>query len=277
MKVKLFLMVSCVCMLMIGCSKADVSEVKSKNDLLVEENSKLNIKIQDYEKLISELNAENSNLKKAIEELSEENKEVEVKLETEVENDTGIEVHNLLYVMRFSSSGYDTKVYSTPNFENSIYTIQAGDIVLVTKFIRLVEEDKCSIAVVINNELEGYINIKSNLYKDGNFEVVDSLLVDEKETKILKMETIYEVFNGAVLRELPSEKSKLVYEVKDLSSGADYFDFTQITADYKWAKMKAGETSGWIKTDCLSAGRGGPIIQSPEARIQFILIDSNEI
>jgi len=52
------------------------------------------------------------------------------------------DVHELILDLYFEDSGYDRKVYASPNTENAIYTIQKGDKVKVTRFVNVLKLTK---------------------------------------------------------------------------------------------------------------------------------------
>lgn len=298
MKVKNVLLICSLCISILGCNSKEIDELKNQNNLLVKENNELKNKndslikenddlktqIQELSKSIAKLETENSELQLQIEEINKKNNtsaNISANfsfINSDLEAKNKYEVHNLHHTLDFEYNGFNTKVYSLPKIEDPIYTIQKGDVVDVFMAVHVIENETDFIAVKVNNEIDGFIKISGNPYKNGNFEVSDTIIVDEIETTILKMEKSFEVSDdGIYIKELPSEYSKNIHKITHAEGGYGYYKSFNITSDYKWVKMQIGDFTGWVPADCLSVGRGGPTLNTPEEFIYFDLIGGNLI
>lgn len=270
MKAKHFFIICSLCTVFIGCSSTEIDDLKNKNKSLVKENNELNIKVKELTDAIAKLEKENEMLKLEIADLNQKNFVVDL------EDKDKFVVHDLVMSLPFDYDGYNTKVYPFLKEENSNYTIQKGDLVESEKFIHVIEDDTNFISVKVNNEITGFIGIRSNPYQNGNFEFAETILVNGIETTVLKLESLFNVGEGTMIRELPSGDAKNLHEVTH-KEGGSYHEVFQITADYEWVKTRVGDVTGWIPAGCLSVDRGGPVLNYPEERVIFELILSHEI
>lgn len=265
MKLQKLLSLCCLSLFLLGCNSKSNDEIKITNALLVEENNQLKLEIGNLKKSISEIEKENEDLKSKFKDFV-----------VDLDDKNLYEVHKLESSLFFENNGYSTKVYQTPKIDKSIYVIQKGDFVDVSKFIHVKQRNKNFIKVKINKELEGYIQISGNPYKNGNFEVSEKIDVNGIETTILKMEKNFTVDDGIYIKALPSDDSENIHEITH-EEGGSYHKSLLITSDYEWTNMQIGNFSGWVHSKNLGVGRGGPVLNTPEQYIYFDLIGGNEI
>lgn len=189
--------------------------------------------------------------------------------------------HKIDYTLVFDySGGYDTKVYADLYEKMLVYIIQKDDKIYVSNIVHVIATGKTFIKIKMDSGMEGFINLGRNPYKDGDYEVVDSMEVDGKKINLLKLEDKYVIDNKTGLYEKPSEKSKKICDAY-VEKFNGYNPSSLITEDYKWVKMSFetddGTVTGWIKASCLGQDRGGPTFYTPEATIFWELIGANEI
>lgn len=188
------------------------------------------------------------------------------------------EIYELNYTLDFSSDGFNTKVYKKPDDSEEIYTLQAGDVVNISNVVYVPSSEKTFIQISMDSGIEGYIKISGNPFKKGNFLPIDTLEVDGANISILKLEASFFVSYGEKIRVLPLENAEALHETtKTESNELGMCPSTAITKDYKWVKIQYGDYCGWVNAECLDVGRGGPVINYPEAYIYFDLIGSNLI
>lgn len=114
------------------------------------------------------------------------------------------------------------------------------------------------------NEEKGFIPIKSNPYKDGNFSFKEEIKVNGNSVKILNLKRTYtfESFKNdpAKLQSLPAFDSEVLLEIfNDVR-----LETAAITSDYKWLYVTYENHQGWINTKYLCDGIGGPVLYTPE-------------
>ena len=191
---------------------------------------------------------------------------------------TNNETHTINYNIKFDYDGYNIIVYDAPSKDNEIYTLQAGDEILISNIIQAKETEGVFLQVKLltNSEIEGYIYLRSNPYSNGNFEPVEILNIDGKEIQTLKLDKSFHVSDGINIKEFPSEESRNLHEITH-KEGFEYYKSSEITADYKWVKIQLGDFIGWVPADSLSVDRGGPTIETPEEMIYWNLIGVNQI
>lgn len=176
----------------------------------------------------------------------------------------------------FKYSGYDTKVFKDPLGDEVVYVVQKGDKIEISKVIEYKTTRKTFLEIRTPIGETGYIQIKSNPYREGEYSYLESIKVNGLDVKVLKMTQSFSVSDGIFIKELPSESSGNIHEITH-AEGAEIYYAMAITSDYKWVKLKFNKYIGWVPADSLSVGKGGPVIDTPEAAISFDLIGSHEI
>ena len=249
-----------------GCiNKAEFEELKKQNEELIQSNNDLRLKVEEISAENEKLIAENSDLLNKLKDLEKEKRILELK------NEEVRYVHN--QTLDFKYSGFDTKVYNEPLSEEVIYTVQTGDKIQVSAILLFESVKQYFVEVKTPSNTTGYIKISSNPFKDGRFLPLDTMTIEGKTVNILKMQDSYQIDKGAHLFSLPTENSEIIHTIT-YEEAFDYFFSSAITEDYKWVKIKVHDFEGWVKTQSLGKGRGGPLIWKPETLIEWVLIDS---
>jgi len=269
-KIKFTFLLLVVSGLLFSCTAKEESELNNKISELTELNTIYQNEISDLQKRISELESVNNNL---IEELKK------TKINQINLNDESIyENHEINYNIKFDYNGYNIKIYDAPNTDNEIYTLQKGDEIVISNIVQVKETEKVFLKVKLltNEKYEGFIYLGRNPYKNGDFEPIETLVVDGMKIQTLKLDSSFHVSDGINIKELPSESSKNLHEITH-KEGSEYYKSLEITSDYKWVKIQLGDFIGWVPASALSRDIGGPTIYTPEATIYWELIGSNEI
>lgn len=281
MKKCIFLFVI-VCIIFIGCnsekndnSTTQINELNETITSLKGEKSTL-----EQDKKIDESIIEQ--LKQDIQKLEEENFNLRLRLISAKKDeinifDSSLYInHDIDYALDFKYDGFNTKVYITPSTDEEIYTIQKKDVFHVSNIINVIANNKIFVKGKTDNGIEGFIELRRNPYKNGDFEPIETLVVDGIEIQTLKLDSSFNVSDGINIKELPSETSKNLHEITH-KEGSEYYKSTEITSDYKWVKIQLGDFIGWAPASALSRDIGGPTIYTPETTIYWELIGSNEI
>ena len=114
--------------------------------------------------------------------------------------------------------------------------------------------------------------MSKNPYKNGDFSFKEKINVDGIIVTVLNLVKNY-IIEGSdsspknVLK-LPSESSDCLYSISEDKSVSS----TCITADYRWIYITTDSGSGWIKTDYIHRGIGGPVLWTPEECIKEELV-----
>ena len=266
MKKVVFVLIFGLILITMGCtSKEELEELKKQNEELTQNNENLRLKVEEISAENEKLISENSDLLSKLEDLEKEKRILELRNE-EIQY-----VHN--QILDFKFSGFDTKVFQAPFSDNVIYTIQKGDTIEVLNILTYKSVDNTFITVKTPIGKIGVIDIGLNPYADGEFLCIETDLVDGQKIQILKMQDSYQIDKGAHLFTLPTENSEIIHTIT-YEEAFDYFFSSAITEDYKWVKIKVNDFEGWVKTQSLGKGRGGPLIWKPETLIEWVLIDS---
>ena len=266
-KIEILLAVCLLCILT-ACTKnsgtediqKQLDELQMRNAVLVSENKEL---LQNQK----QLTAKNQNLEARIQKLVVNNAILHEKVELMERGLLGAQlngtVYNLNVVLDFTDSFAFPVVYKTPFSGDCIYTVKNGDKVEITNLIIYETVKMNYLKAVLPDGSTGYIRYDKNPYKDGEFSKIETLIVDGKEVSVLKLKEHFYI-NCAYVKALPSESSENVYEVPRKEDSAEA---SAITADYNWVKLTVNGHEGWVQTDNLDPGRGGPIVQTPEMRV----------
>jgi hypothetical protein len=185
-------------------------------------------------------------------------------------------VYKHIQTLFFEYSGYGVNILKDPLKNEILYTIQKGDKIDVSNVVDYESENKTFIQAQTPSGEIGFIRIGRNPYKNGEYSYIETINVDGVDIKVLKITQSFNVNDGTVMKSLPSTTSENVYEISH-KQGSELNTAIAITSDYKWIKIKIDENEGWVPDNCLSVGRGGPVINTPEAVIYFDLIGGNEI
>ncbi|MCR4939959.1 MAG: hypothetical protein K5930_07635 [Treponemataceae bacterium] len=274
MKKVLLLVLTVYGLLLTGCNNKAMEELQKKNT--------------ELEKKYRTLSSQSKELSSSYEECLKQISDLTARLDTLEERINTIEKERLIAKTRrtairydhkqtvnFKYGGYDTKIYKEPLGEEVIYTVQTGDKIQVTAILVFETTNEGFLEVKTPTEVTGYIAFL-NPFKDGSFLPIYTLTVDGKNVTILKMENAYHVTETFHLRTLPSDNSESIHVVTH-KEGMDYYWTSAITEDYEWVKIKLNEYEGWVKTQALSVDKGGPLLNTPEAMIEWVLIDVNMI
>lgn len=251
---------------LMGCTnKEEFEELKKQNEELTQNNENLRLKFEEISAENEKLISENSDLLSKLKDLEKEKKNLELRKE-EIRY-----VHN--QTLDFKFSGFDTKVYKEPLREEVIYTVQTGDKIQISAILLFESVNQYYVEVKTPSNTTGYIKISSNPFKDGRFLPINTMKIGDNTVNILKMQDSYQIDKGAHLFSLPTENSEIIHTIT-YEEALDYFFSSAITEDYKWVKIKVHDFEGWVKTQSLGKGRGGPLIWKPETLIEWVLIDS---
>lgn len=151
--------------------------------------------------------------------------------------------------------------------DNVIYISKPGDEIKIKNVLYSKKFGTSCLYVTFPDNKKGFIPMKSNPYKDGNFSFKDEIEVNGIFVKILNLKRTYtfESFTNdpAKLQIQPSFDSEVLSEIfNDVR-----LDATAITSDYKWLYVTYGNHQGWINTKYLCDGIGGPVLYTPEETI----------
>lgn len=276
-KSKLTILVLVVSGLLFSCNSKKEAELNNKISELTELNTNYRNEISDLQNRISELEKKISESENLNNHLTKELKKIQIN-QINLNDETIYENHEINYSLKFEYNGYNIKIYDAPNKDNEIYAIKKGDEILISNIVRVKENEKVFIKAQLqtNEEIEGFIYLGRNPYKNGEFEPIETIIVNEKEIQTLKLSSSFHVSEGIKIKELPYENSKNLHEITH-KEGAEYYKTSEITSDYKWVKIQLGDFIGWVPANALSVDRGGPTIYTPEETIYWELISSNEI
>ena len=231
-------------------------------------------KKSELERKIQELQSENDILKN---EISEYKKTIDLLEKKDLNNTELYDNHKINYTLQFTNSGYNTKVFEQPNdSEKAIYTIQQGDVVEVYNIITVRRKNKTFIKIRTSSGIEGFIKLSENPYKDGAFTVKETIQIDGKNINILKLEENFWIYQDVTIKALPSENAANLHTIT-YEESIDRQKVYAITSDYKWVNIVVGEYNGWIPLDDIYVNMGGFTVYTPENRIYWDLIGSNEI
>ena len=183
------------------------------------------------------------------------------------------------FVLDFAYSGYGAQVVKEPFSKDVIYKVKAGDQIPVEAVISYKGESWSAptfAKVQLQDGSKGYIYTSNErFFENGDYSYIRTMKIDGKPVDILKHTDFYSAVSENIYEE-PSEDSKVLH--KGECDEDDYLIYAlEISRDYKWCKIRQAGFTGWVKTECLSKERGGPKIDTPETRVKWVLIWSNEI
>ncbi|MBP5793068.1 MAG: hypothetical protein J6W46_05425 [Spirochaetaceae bacterium] len=266
------LLALCLLCILTACTKdigkeeiqKELDELQKRNAVLVSENKEL---LQNQK----QLTAKNQNLEERIQKLVASNAILHEKLELMerglLDAQLNGTVYNLNVALDFTDSEFAFPVvYKAPFSRDCIYTVKNGDMIEITNLIVYETAKMNYLKAVLPDGSTGYIRYDKNPFKNGEFSKIETLIVDGKEVSVLKLKEHFYI-NCAYVKALPSELSENVYEVPRKEDSAEA---SAITADYQWVKVTVNGHEGWVQTDSLDPGRGGPIVHTPE---MCVLID----
>ena len=98
----------------------------------------------------------------------------------------------------------------------------------------------------------------------------------QKNKQTLKLEKNFWIYQDVTIKALPSENAANLHTIT-YEESIDLQKVYAITSDYKWVNVVVGEYNGWIPLDDIYVNMGGFTVYSPENRIYWDLIGSNEV
>lgn len=189
------------------------------------------------------------------------------------------EIEEYEYSLILEVNNKNINVYSEPfscNSNKLIYTSKSNDKIIISKILYLKKYKKTSLEIKIPSGEIGYIPISVNPFENGNFLYKEIIECNGSKIKILNLNKIYNIEcddnNFANIKKLPFDKSEtfgIINQCLDVVVSA-------ITCDYKWIYISYNSCNGWIKTDYICRGIGGPVIMTPEECIKEELLWKGE-
>lgn len=184
-------------------------------------------------------------------------------------------IETYIHNQRISVSEQKIKIYTEPfttGSEKNSYITKKGDILQIEKVLFSNERQKTSLEVELDSGLKGYIPLSKNPYKNGDFSFKEKINVDGIIVTVLNLVKNYTIEGSDSLPKnvlkLPSESSDCLYSISEDKTVSS----TCITADYRWIYITTDSGSGWIKTDYIHRGIGGPVLWTPEECIREELV-----
>lgn len=262
---------------LISCNSKNEEEANQKIAELSDLTTSLQNQISDLENEKSELLNKIAELNNLNNDLSAELKKLKSK-NINLSDEELYENHEIAYSLKFENGGFNTKIYTAPQKEDEIYTIEKDDEILITNIVRVKENDEVFLKVKLLSDsvIEGYVYLNGNPYKNGDFEKVQIFDFDGAKIQTLKLDSTFLISEGTYIREYPSKNSKNLHEISH-AEGSAYYKSYEITSDYQWVKITLGEYTGWVPASALHRDVGGPTIYTPEKTIYWELIGSNLI
>ena len=182
------------------------------------------------------------------------------------------------FILDFENSGYGAQVVKAPFSNDVMHKVEAGDQFLVEAVISYKTENKYSptfAQVQLADGSEGYIYTDEEcIFENGNYTYLRTMNIDGKPVDILKHTDYYEAVVSNIYEE-PSVDSKVLHKGEWFDAG--HINALEISRDYEWCKIQQAGFTGWVDTRNLSKARGGPRMDTPEARVKWALIWSNEL
>lgn len=164
-------------------------------------------------------------------------------------------------VLNFSKYGFGKDVVKKPFSEQVVYTIKQGDVITVSEFWAYKKNDSY-VKVKTPSGIVGYISVGHVYpYSGKNYQYVETLKINDKKVRILSFFREFCV-SSYYLFSLPSRKSERIYEITREELG-NYYQTSEITENYDWAKININGNEGWIPTRELSVDKGGSAFITP--------------
>lgn len=164
-------------------------------------------------------------------------------------------------VLNFSKYGFGKDVVKKPFSEQVVYTIKQGDVITVSEFWAYNKNDSY-VKVKTPSGIVGYISVGHVYpYSGRNYQYVETLKINDKKVRILSFFREFCV-SSYYLFSLPSRKSERIYEITREELG-NYYQTSEITENYDWAKININGNEGWIPTRELSVDKGGSAFITP--------------
>ena len=183
------------------------------------------------------------------------------------------------FILDFAYSGYGAQVVKNPFSKDVIHKVEGGNQFLVKAIISYKDESWSAptfAKVQLPDGSEGYIYVgEAGFFADGEYSYIRTMNIDGKLVDILKHTDYYNAVYANIYEE-PSENSKILHK-GEYNEDNGLICALEISRDYKWCKIRQAGFTGWVKTEFLHKDRGGPTIDTPEARVRWALITSNEI
>ena len=189
------------------------------------------------------------------------------------------EIEEYEYSLILEVNNKNINVYSEPfscNSNKLIYTSKFNDKIIISKILYLKKYKKTSLEIKIPSGEIGYIPISVNPFENGNFLYKEIIECNGSKIKILNLNKIYNIEcddnNFANIKKMPFENSETIGIITKCLDVV----VTEITADYKWIYITHDLYNGWINSDYICRGVGGPVMMTPEECIKEELLWEGE-
>lgn len=184
--------------------------------------------------------------------------------------------------------GFDGKysVYAEPKETEELFALPYGTGVNILEIEVQTIGDKDSTWYKIEYKNQtGWIKTNYNPYKNGNWEILETVQIDGVEKTIRQVSANYKLLTFHDKGELitiysaPSTKSEVIFTTsnnEEVVTVLAMTDKTEICKTYSnrgeyWVKIRLNNIEGWIFGSQLESGKGGPKYPIPENIIRWNL------
>ena len=180
--------------------------------------------------------------------------------------------------------GFDKKysVYAEPKETEELFALSYGTGVNILEIeVQTAGENESVWYKIEYKNQTGWIKTNYNPYKNGNWEILETIQIDGVEKTIRQISDNYKLLTFHDKGELvtiysaPSAKSEVIFTTsnnEEIATVLAMTDKTEICKTYSnrgeyWVKIRLNNIEGWIFGSQLESGRGGPKYPIPENTI----------
>lgn len=184
--------------------------------------------------------------------------------------------------------GFDKeyKVYENPSEENFLFKLPYGTGVQILEIeVQTAGENESVWYKIEYNNQTGWIKANYNPYKNGNWEILETIQIDGVDKIVrqvsdnYKLLTFHDHGDLVTIYSAPSAKSEVIFSTANDGIPATVISMTDKTELCKiyssreeyWVKIRLNDIEGWIFGSQLASGRGGPKYPIPNNMIRWNL------
>lgn len=179
--------------------------------------------------------------------------------------------HQHNQIVSFGDKTFDLVIERSVSSDKAIYEIKPHDKIEIINVLIDEKTNNFFLTAKSPNGKTGVIRIKRNPFQNNEYTYLETLKINNKYIKILKLSDSFLISEGTKLKTLPIESKEIIHEITRKES-VIYYKTSGITEDYAWVKVQVGSYEGWIPIHSLSVERGGRVLNTPETIIENELL-----
>lgn len=176
--------------------------------------------------------------------------------------------------------------YPEPKESEELFTLPYGTGVQILEIeVQTAGENESVWYKIEYNNQTGWIKANYNPYKNGNWEILETIQIDGVDKTVrqvsdnYKLLTFHDHGDLVTIYSAPSAKSEVIFSTANDGIPATVISMTDKTELCKiyssreeyWVKIRLNDIEGWIFGSQLESGRGGPKYPIPNNMIRWNL------